>query len=118
MIDHVAVPVRDVEASRKFYEPLLSGMGAQVLMEAPGFVLFGNGEGMLALRQKDEVLPIHVALEADRPGVDAFHEAALAAGATDNGAPGVRSEYHENYYAAYVIDPDGHNIEAVSHSPG
>ena len=118
MIDHVAVPVRDVEASRKFYEPLLSGMGAQVLMEAPGFVLFGNGEGMLALRQKDEVLPIHVALKADRPGVDAFHEAALAAGATDNGPPGVRSEYHENYYAAYVIDPDGHNIEVVSHSPG
>ena len=118
MIDHVAVPVRDVEASRKFYEPLLSGMGAQVLMEAPGFVLFGNGEGMLALRQKDEVLPIHVALKADRPGVDAFHEAALAAGATDNGPPGVRSEYHENYYAAYVIDPDGHNIEAVSHSSG
>jgi predicted lactoylglutathione lyase len=72
---------------------------------------------MLALREKEQVLPMHVALKADRSGVDAFHEAALAAGATDNGAPGLRTEYHENYYAAYVIDPDGHNIEAVSHSP-
>ena len=60
---------------------------------------------------------MHVAFRADRAGVDSFHETALAGGASDNGAPGVRSDIHPNYYAAFVIDPDGHNIEAVCHRP-
>ncbi|HEX6763485.1 MAG TPA: VOC family protein [Gaiellaceae bacterium] len=117
MYDHVAIPVRDVEASRKFYEPVLDGLGAKVMIDDPGFMLIGNDDGLLALRQSEEVLPIHVAFRTDRAGVDAFYETALAAGGTDNGRPGVRSDYHENYYAAFVHDPDGHNIEAVCQRP-
>jgi catechol 2,3-dioxygenase-like lactoylglutathione lyase family enzyme len=118
MLDHVAIPVRDLDASRKFYEPLFEGLGAKVMMEWPGGALFGTDDGMVALRQSERVMPLHIAFRtADRSAVDAFHETALAAGASDNGAPGVRSDYHEHYYAAFVIDPDGHNIEAVCHRP-
>ena len=117
MIDHVAIPVRDLEASRRFYEPLLTELGAKVVMEWPGAVIFGTDDGMVALRQSEEVVPHHVAFKADRPGVDSFYEAALAAGASDNGPPGLRPDFHENYYAAFVIDPDGHNIESVCHRP-
>jgi catechol 2,3-dioxygenase-like lactoylglutathione lyase family enzyme len=106
-----------VEASRKFYGPLFEGLGAKVVMEWPGGVLFGTDDGMVALRQSEEVYPMHVAFRTDRAGVDSFHETALAAGASDNGAPGVREDLHENYYAAFVLDPDGHNIEAVCHQP-
>lgn len=117
MIDHVAIPVRDLAASRTFYEPVLEALGAAVVEEWPGGVLFGTGDGMLALRESEQVLPVHVAFKADRPGVERFHAAALAAGGSDNGAPGIRSDYHEHYYAAFVTDPDGHNIEAVCHQP-
>jgi len=117
MLDHVAIPVRDLEASRRFYEPLLGPLGAKVVLEWPGGVLLGTNDGMVALRESDQVTPMHVAFKADRSGVHAFHEAALAAGAKDNGAPGLRPEYHESYYAAFVRDPDGHNIEAVCHLP-
>ena len=117
MLDHVAIPVRDVEASRKFYEPLFEGLGAKVMMEWPGGVLFGTDDGMVALRESDDVMPMHVAFRTDRSGVHSFHETALAAGAPDNGAPGIRSDIHEHYYAAFVLDPDGHNIEAVCHQP-
>ena len=117
MLDHVAIPVRDLEASRKFYEPLFEGLGAKVVMEFPGLTIFGTDEGMVALRESEEFAPIHVAFKADRSGVDSFHETALAAGASDNGPPGVGATSHENYYAAFVIDSDGHNIEAVSHTP-
>ncbi|HEX9379293.1 MAG TPA: VOC family protein [Gaiellaceae bacterium] len=117
MLDHVAIPVRDLEASRKFYEPLFEGLGAKVVMEWPGLVLFGTDDGMVALRQSEEVMPIHIAFRANRSGVDSFYETAMSAGASDNGPPGIRSDIHEHYYAAFVIDPDGHNIEAVSHRP-
>ena len=117
MLDHVAIPVRDLEASRRFYEPLFEVLGAKVVMEWPGVALFGTDDGMVALREREEVTPMHVAFKADRAGVDSFYETALAAGASDNGAPGTRSDIHENYYAAFVIDPDGHNIEAVCHQP-
>jgi len=117
MIDHVAIPVRDLEASRRFYEPLLTGLGAKVMMEWPGGVLFGTDDGMVAIRESDQVAPLHIAFKADRAGVESFHEAALAAGGADNGPPGVREEMHENYYAAFVIDPNGHNLEAVCHQP-
>jgi catechol 2,3-dioxygenase-like lactoylglutathione lyase family enzyme len=86
-------------------------------MESPGLTLFGTDDGMVALRQSEEVMPMHIAFRADRSGVDSFHQTALAAGASDNGAPGIRSDIHPNYYAAFVIDPDGHNIEAVCHRP-
>ena len=87
------------------------------MIDDPGFMLFGNDDGLLALRQSEEVLPIHVAFRTDRAGVDSFYDAAIAAGGIDNGAPGVRADYHEHYYAAFVHDPDGHNIEAVCHTP-
>jgi catechol 2,3-dioxygenase-like lactoylglutathione lyase family enzyme len=117
MLDHVAIPVRDLQKSRRFYEPLFEGLGAKVVMESPGLTLFGTDDGMVALRQSEEVMPMHIAFRADRSGVDSFHQTALAAGASDNGAPGIRSDIHPNYYAAFVIDPDGHNIEAVCHRP-
>jgi catechol 2,3-dioxygenase-like lactoylglutathione lyase family enzyme len=117
MLDHVAIPVRDIDASRKFYEPLFEGLGAKVMMEWPGGVLFGTDDGMVALRQSEEVSPMHIAFRTDRSGVHSFHETALAAGAPDNGSPGIRSDIHEHYYAAFVLDPDGHNIEAVCHRP-
>jgi catechol 2,3-dioxygenase-like lactoylglutathione lyase family enzyme len=117
MIDHVAIPVRDLEASRRFYEPLFTKLGAKVVMDWPGGVMFGREDGMVALRESEQVVPHHVAFKADRPGVDSFYEAAIAAGASDNGPPGIRPHYHESYYAAFVTDPDGHNIEAVCHRP-
>jgi catechol 2,3-dioxygenase-like lactoylglutathione lyase family enzyme len=118
MIDHVGLPVSDLQRSRKFYEDALQPLGRDVMMEWPGGVLYTlGGGGMLALRESEQVVPIHVAFGADRDGVHAFHEAALAAGGEDNGEPGIRSDYHANYYAAFVRDPDGHNIEAVCHKP-
>jgi catechol 2,3-dioxygenase-like lactoylglutathione lyase family enzyme len=117
MLDHVAIPVRDFEASRKFYEKVLGTLGAKVIMEFPGLVLLGTDEGMVGIRQRDEVSPLHVAFKADRAGVQRFYDTALEAGASDNGPPGVRSDIHPNYYAAFVHDPDGHNIEAVCHTP-
>ena len=117
MLDHVAIPVSDFEASRKFYEKVLEPLGAKVVMEFPGIVLLGTEDGMVAIRKSDQVTPMHVAFKADRAGVKAFYDTALAAGASDNGPPGVRSDYHQNYFAGFVKDPDGHNIEAVCHTP-
>ena len=117
MLDHVAIPVHDTETSRTFYEPVLDRLGIKKVMAEPGFVLFGNDDCFVALRQREEVIPIHVAFRTDRHGVDAFYETAMTSGGADNGAPGIRSHYHANYYAAFVNDPDGHNIEAVCHSP-
>jgi catechol 2,3-dioxygenase-like lactoylglutathione lyase family enzyme len=118
VIDHVTIPVSDLGASRRFYEAALEPLGLKPVGEEPGHVLYAlRGGGWLALEERERVAPIHIAFGGDRPGVDAFHRAALAAGATDNGAPGIRSRYHEHYYAAYVLDADGHNVEAVSHAP-
>jgi catechol 2,3-dioxygenase-like lactoylglutathione lyase family enzyme len=114
-IDHVAIPVADLGVARAFYEQALAPLGVQVVAERPSAVIFGGGQGQgfVGLRQDTEYrAPVHVALSTDRAGVDAFHEAALAAGGTDNGAPGLRPAF-PNYYAAYVRDPDGNNIEAV-----
>jgi catechol 2,3-dioxygenase-like lactoylglutathione lyase family enzyme len=117
MLDHVQIPVRDLDASRSFYDSVMSGLGAKPLFEAPGIVVYGNGEGAVAVRVREDFSPAHVAFRADRAGVDAFYAAALAAGGADNGAPGLRPHYHEHYYAAFVHDPDGNNIEAVCHLP-
>jgi catechol 2,3-dioxygenase-like lactoylglutathione lyase family enzyme len=124
MIDHIGFPVSDYAKARAFYVKALAPLGYTLVMEVPGDVTgsgapaagFGRngkadfwigGEGGL---QK----PVHIAILADdRATVDAFYTAALAAGGKDNGAPGIRAHYHPDYYGAFVLDPDGHNIEAV-----
>jgi len=120
MIDHVALNVRDYEASKKFYEQALKPLGYEVIMEYPHACGIGvGGKPDFWITQRDEPsAPVHVAIASpDRKAVDAFYEAATAAGGKDNGPPGLRAHYHENYYGAFVHDPDGNNLEAVCHTP-
>ena len=122
MLDHVGIEVTDLQRSRAFYEAALAPLGIAVLM-APLPTLAGFGEDempyfWISSRDRPIVHGVHVAFAApDRPTVDAFHAAALAAGGTDNGAPGPREIYHPAYYGAFVLDPDGNNVEAVCHFP-
>jgi catechol 2,3-dioxygenase-like lactoylglutathione lyase family enzyme len=114
-IDHVSIPVADLATAKAFYEQALAPLDVQIVAEFPSRIALegGQGHGMVGLRQGTEYRgPVHVAFSTDRAGVDAFYEAALAAGGTDNGASGIRPHF-PNYYAAYVRDPDGNNIEAV-----
>lgn len=126
VIDHVGIRVADLAASRRMYEPALAELGFLVLgegtFEGDGYVLFGRGESDdFALHSvgrapgKDRVTTgAHIAFRADDDGaVDRWHAAAVAGGGTDNGAPGVRPEYSGRYYAAFVLDLDGNNVEAV-----
>jgi catechol 2,3-dioxygenase-like lactoylglutathione lyase family enzyme len=118
MIDHLKLHVGDVARSKAFYEAALAPLGYRIVMEpAPGLVGMGVRFPDFWLAQSDTPTVAHVALRADdRAAVDAFHAAALAAGGTDNGAPGLRPQYHPGYYGAFVIDPDGNNVEAVHHT--
>jgi catechol 2,3-dioxygenase-like lactoylglutathione lyase family enzyme len=115
MIDHFNLPVSDLERSLGFYRIALAPLGLRVLMrdgEAIGFGVDHWQFGIVAA--KSPLLPLHVAFAAASPAlVDRFFEQALAAGGVDNGAPGIRPHYDPRYYAAYVLDPDGHRIEAV-----
>lgn len=116
----MTLTVRDVARSRAFYERALAPLGYTVRMEFGERVGFGDArKPYLWLKPGDPpTTPLHVAFMArDRASVAAFHAAALAAGARDDGAPGIREHYHPNYYGAFVIDPDGHPIEAVCHAP-
>jgi catechol 2,3-dioxygenase-like lactoylglutathione lyase family enzyme len=120
MLDHVGFAVSDYERSKAFYEAALAPLGFRLVMEpVPGAAGFGGENGKPDFWITDRDAPptgVHVAFEAaSRERVDAFHAAALAAGGTDNGAPGVREIYHPTYYGAYVLDPDGNNVEAVCH---
>lgn len=121
VVDHVGIAVADVAASRRFYEAGLAPLGFSVVMEIPGVPGAGfglPGKPSFWIRPGAASGPLHLAFHAaDRGRVDAFHAAALAAGGTDNGPPGVREHYHPSYYAAFVIDPDGDNVEAVCHVP-
>ena len=126
MIDHLGIPVSDYARAKAFYSKALAPLGYELVVEvrqnehdapAAGFGIHNKpdfwigGEGGLNRA-------VHIAVTAkDRPTVDAFYKAALAAGGRDNGAPGLRPQYHSAYYAAFVLDPDGHNIEAVCHAP-
>ena len=120
MLDHVGFNVSDYERSKAFYGKALAPLGLALLME-PGPGVGGFGEGgkpffWIVSRGAAPQTDIHIAFAADsRETVDAFHAAALDAGATDNGEPGVREIYHPDYYGAYVLDPDGNNLEAVCH---
>jgi catechol 2,3-dioxygenase-like lactoylglutathione lyase family enzyme len=120
MIDHVGLQVSDAARSRAFYVAALAPLGYALLMEWQDHAGFGIapkpdfwiGQGPA------NAPPVHVAFRAQtRAQVDAFHRAAIAAGGRDNGAPGLRPHYHPHYYGAFVLDPDGHNIEAVCHAP-
>jgi catechol 2,3-dioxygenase-like lactoylglutathione lyase family enzyme len=119
MLDHVAFGIGDYQRSRAFYEQALKPLGITLLFEhESALAAFGEERMPFFLLHADRPrpeAPLHVAFAADRAGVDAFHAAALSAGGTDNGAPGLR-DYHPNYYAAFVLDPDGNNIEAVCHT--
>ena len=121
MLDHIVIGASDLEASKAFYDAALAPLGVSRLLEFPGTSgLRGEPKArVLRYGRTVERSPRTWRSPApDRPTVDAFHEAARAAGGRDNGAPGVREIYHPNYYGAFVLDPDGHNIEAVCHSPG
>lgn len=133
MLDHVGFKVSDYGRSKAFYLRALAPLGHGLVMEVtpdmtgtdsrhagfgsdgkPSFWIGWVNAGTVDITRGS----LHVALVArDRAAVDAFHAAALAAGGSDNGAPGVRPQYHPNYYGAFVRDPDGHNIEAVCHAP-
>ena len=117
VIEHVVIGVADLEASRAFYERALDALGLRVIVDRPGYVGFGEQMPFFFLAAREPSAHVHVAFSAERPELcDAFHAAAVAAGGTDNGAPGPRPAYHERYYGAFVMDPDGNNIEAACHA--
>jgi catechol 2,3-dioxygenase-like lactoylglutathione lyase family enzyme len=119
VLDHVNLPVADLERSKRFYVEALSPLGYELIMEHH---ISGAGFGQVGkpdfwIKQGAVGSAVHVAFASpDRATVDAFHTAAVAAGGRDNGQPGLRPEYHSTYYGAFVLDPDGNNIEAVCHS--
>jgi catechol 2,3-dioxygenase-like lactoylglutathione lyase family enzyme len=119
MFDHVGITVRDLERSRAFYAAALAPLGIQELVEDERVVAFGRDQPQFWLAQGNALQPaprVHIAFAAaSRLEVDTFHRAALDAGGVDHGAPGLRPHYHENYYGAFILDPDGHNVEAVCH---
>jgi catechol 2,3-dioxygenase-like lactoylglutathione lyase family enzyme len=122
MFDHVVFGVSDCEASKAFFLKALEPLGVAVVSEGSlGVELCRpNNKSSLCIRRVPEQkpAPLHLAFTAEnRQQVDAFHCAALGAGGQDNGAPGLRPQYRANYYAAFVIGPDGHNIEVVCHEP-
>lgn len=128
MIDHLGIVVSDLARSKAFYSQALAPIGYELLMELSAAVTGGKDIAGFGEAPKPDFWisggeanqpPVHVAFRVrSRAEVAAFHRAALAAGGRDNGAPGPRPHYHPNYYGAFVLDPDGHNIEAVCHSPG
>lgn len=120
VLDHVSHAVEDLETARAFYEKLLQPLGLELVADFPASTGFGIGrKSSLWLVEKGRQTPAtHLCFRArTRAEVRAFHEAGLAAGGTDNGPPGVRAVYHPAYYAAFVLDPEGHNIEAVCFEP-
>jgi catechol 2,3-dioxygenase-like lactoylglutathione lyase family enzyme len=127
VIDHTGVHVSDFDRSKAFYSSALSVIRYSLLVEFPASVtgntdVAGYGEApkpdFWLIKGTPNKPPVHVAFRADtRSQVDAFFKAAMGAGGKDNGGPGIRPHYHPNYYGAYVLDPDGHNIEVVCHAP-
>lgn len=127
MLDHVGIPVSDYARSLAFYRQSLAPLGIALVMEVTPEITGGGSaagfgrDGEPGFWFGDDGVPgvhTHVAFTAgSRAQVDAFHAAAIAAGGRDHGAPGLRPHYHGHYYGAFVLDPDGHNIEAVCHRP-
>ena len=120
MLDHLCLPVKNLEASKTFYMAALAPIGFRLLGDSSTHAAFGIGHmPYLSIRLCErEPASVHVAFIADtRRQIDEFHAAALRAGGADNGAPGLRPDYHDSYYGAFIRDPDGHNIELVKHAP-
>jgi len=121
MFDHIQLSVKDVSASKRFYAAALGPLGLTVQYDKDATVGIGaKGAAIPGLWLSQGKAPgkAHVALAAqNRAAVDAFYKAAVSSGGKDNGAPGIRSDYHANYYGAFVFDPDGNNVEAVCHQP-
>jgi len=120
MIDHFTLTVRDYDRSKAFYARILEPLGYRLLMSFDGMSGFGDAvKPYFWIRRGDTPSqPMHIAFQArERAAVDAFHAAALAAGSRDDGKPGIRADYHPNYYAAFVVDINGHPLEAVAHAP-
>jgi catechol 2,3-dioxygenase-like lactoylglutathione lyase family enzyme len=120
IIDHIGLAVSDYDKSKQFFCRALAPLGIELITEVHGWAGLGKGgkpELWFGAGDKKQN-PLHIAFIADnRDQVRAFHAAALAAGGTDNGPPGIRDVYHPNYFGAFVLDPDGHNVEAVCHGP-
>lgn len=119
MLDHIGLAVSDVAQSKRFFQAALAPLEYQILMDFGEAIGMGNsGTPDFWIAQGKVANPTHVAFSApNRATVAAFYKAAMAAGGRDNGAPGLRTQYHANYYGAFVHDPDGNNIEAVCHQP-
>ena len=120
VLDHLGIHVRDLQRTRDFYLAALAPLGYELVMEPieGRYGLGAGGKPDFWIQAGEPGPPLHIAFASpDRQTVDAFHEAALAAGGHDNGGPGVREIYHPNYYSAFVLDPDGNNVEAVCHRP-
>ncbi|MBV9531179.1 MAG: VOC family protein [Bradyrhizobium sp.] len=121
MLDHVTIGVSDIERSKAFYDETLKSIGIERLYaEGESFAGYGaNKKAFFWIGLKAaSITGMHVAfVVGDRASVDRFHAAGLSAGGRDNGNPGPRPQYHKHYYGAFVLDPDGHNVEAVCHSP-
>ena len=122
MLDHVGFAVRDYQRSKVFYEKALEPLGLRLLLEpageAAGFGANGKASFWIEAQGQPVTGRLHIAFGVDRrEQVDEFHAVALKTGGKDNGRPGVRAIYHPDYYGAYVLDPDGNNIEAVCHAP-
>jgi catechol 2,3-dioxygenase-like lactoylglutathione lyase family enzyme len=126
MIDHTGLNVSDFARSKAFYLAALAPLGYALIMELPKEYAPDGAMGIgvpptpdfWVAGGKAQSPPVHIAFRADtRAQVDAFYKAAIAAGGRDNGPPGIREHYHPHYYGAFVLDPDGHNVEAVCHDP-
>jgi catechol 2,3-dioxygenase-like lactoylglutathione lyase family enzyme len=129
LLDHLTLNVSNYARSKAFYTAALAALGAKPIMEFGEACGFGReqkpdfwiGKGPTSFQTSEQIAlisPVHIALAArSRAEVNAFHAAGLAAGGKDHGAPGLRPVYHPNYYGAFILDPDGHNIEAVFHGP-
>jgi catechol 2,3-dioxygenase-like lactoylglutathione lyase family enzyme len=118
-IDHLWIRVADVAASQAFYDTIAPHAGFRLRRSTPDRAQFTGGNGSFSVVSGRATEPFHVAFPAsDDETVDAFHRTALAAGYADNGAPGERKIYHPGYYGAFVLDPDGNNVEVVNHNRG
>jgi catechol 2,3-dioxygenase-like lactoylglutathione lyase family enzyme len=116
VIDHLWIRVADVATSRRFYETIAPSAGFRLGHSSPELTQFVGSSGSFSVVRGTPAVHVHMAFPADTDAaVDAFHATAVAAGYRDNGAPGERPVYHPGYYAAFVLDPDGHNVEVVNH---